>query len=200
MPHEGIRRHRRVGQHQHRPAVQAVAVGVDRAALDGRHRPRERRPGAGPQARPGDQRRGRGLAAGPRREAGFVVRGHQRLRAPGRRAEIRRGGDPGDRPDARGGRAGSDPARQSARASRCAERQHGHLRRPGDHPDRLRGIPRRRGALRRDRRVGVVGLGRTGHPRQHRRVHQDHQQRACRTSAAPSAARRSSSSTPPIRR
>ncbi len=59
---------------------------------------------------------------------------------------------------------------------------------------------RRRRALRRDRRVGVVGVGRAGHAGQHRRVHQDHQRRGARTSAAPSAARRSSSSTPPIRR
>ena len=64
----------------------------------------------------------------------------------------------------------------------------------------VRGVARRRGALRRDRRVGVVGVGRAGHAGQHRRVHQDHQPRASRRSAAPSAARRSSSSTPPIRR
>ena len=43
---------------------------------------------------------------------------------------------------------GGDPAGEPARASRCAERQHDHLRRPGDHPDRLRGVARRRGALR----------------------------------------------------
>ena len=40
----------------------------------------------------------------------------------------------------------------------------------------VRGLARRRRALRRDRRVGVVGLGGAGHPGQHRRVHQDHQQ------------------------
>ncbi len=83
---EGIRRDRRVGQHQHRSAVQAAAVGVAGAALDGRHRPGERGSGAGAQAGSGDQRRGCGLAAGPRREAGPGVRGHQRLRAPRRRA------------------------------------------------------------------------------------------------------------------
>ena len=52
---------------------------------------------------------------------------------------------------------------------------------------------RRRRALCRDRGVGVLGIGRPGHPGQHRRVHQDHQLRASRSSAAPSAARRSSS-------
>ena len=36
-----------------------------------------------------------------------------------------------------------------------------------------------RRALRRDRGVGVVGVGRSGYPGQHRRVHQDHQQ-GCR--------------------
>ena len=38
-------------------------------------------------------------------------------------------------------------------------------------------VPRRRCALRRDRRVGVLGVGRAWHARQHRRVHQDHQPR-----------------------
>ena len=175
-PSQGIRRHRRVGQHQHRPAVQAVALGVVGAALDGRHRPGQRGPGAGPQARPGDQRRGRGLAARPRREAGSAVRGHQRLRAPRRRAAVRRGRHPGDRPDARSRRARGDSAGEPARASRCAERQHDHLRRAGDHPDRVRGVARRRGALCRDRRVGCIGVGGAGDAGQHRRVHQDHQQ------------------------
>ena len=53
--------------------------------------------------------RGRGLAAGPRREAGPGVRGHQRLRAPRRRAQVRRGGHPRDRPDAGRGRPGVIP-------------------------------------------------------------------------------------------
>ena len=52
---------------------------------------------------------------------------------------------------------------------------------------RSNGVP-----VRRDRRVGRFGLGGAGHPGQHRRVHQDHR-RAWRPSAAPSAARRSSS-------
>ena len=50
MPREGNSRDRRVGQHQHRPAVQAAAVGLAGAALDDRHRPGERGSGAGAQA------------------------------------------------------------------------------------------------------------------------------------------------------
>ena len=76
-------------------------------------------------------------------------------------------------------RAAGEPAR--TRGPPGDERQHGHLRRPGHHPDRVRGLPRGqgpgRGALRRDRRLGVLGLRRSGDPRQHRRVHQDHQSR-----------------------
>ena len=41
---------RRVGQHRHRSDVQAAPVRGDRAALDGRHRPRERGPGARPRS------------------------------------------------------------------------------------------------------------------------------------------------------
>ena len=134
--------------------------------------------GSGPraQARPGDQPRGCRLAARPRREARPAVRGHQRLRAPGRGAALRRGRHPRHRPDAGRGRPWRDPAGQPARAPRRAERQHGHLRRAGHHPDGVRRLPRRRRALRGDRGVGVFGFCGAGHPRQHRRVHQDHQQ------------------------
>ena len=134
------------------------------------------------------------------REARHGVRGHQRLRAPRRRPALRRGGHPRHRPHPGRGRSGRHPARQSARAPGCAERQHGHLRRAGHDPDGVRGEPRRRRALRRDRGVGVVGIGRPRHPGQHRRVHQDHQPGASRSSAEPSAARPSSSSTRRIRR
>ena len=60
--------------------------------------------------------------------------------------------------------------------------------------------PRRRRALRRDRRVDLVALGRPRHARQHRRVHRDDRARRSSRSAAPAAARRSSSSTRPSRR
>ena len=63
------------------------------------------------------------------------------------------------------------PAGQPARAPRAGQRQHGHLRRPGHHPDRVRGQPHRPGRLRRDRGDGGVGVGRAGYPVQHRRVH-----------------------------
>ncbi len=145
------------------------------ATLDGRHRPRKRGPCPRPQARSRDQRRGCGLAAGPRRETGPAVRGHQRLRAPRRRAQIRGSRNQGDRPDACSGRPWRDPTCQPARAPRGTERQHGHLRRPGHHPDGLRGVARRRCAVRRDRGVGVVGVGGPWDACEHRRVHQDHQ-------------------------
>ena len=53
------------------------------------------------------------LLAQPR-EAGSGFRGHQRLRPPRRRAAIRGGRYPGDRPDARRGRARGDPACEPA--------------------------------------------------------------------------------------
>ena len=144
-------------------------------ALDGGHRPRERRPGAGPQARIGDHPRRGGLVAGAVRKARPGVRGDQRLRAQGRGAQVRGRRDPRDRPDAGRGGPGGDPAGEPARAPGRAERQHDHLRGTGDDSDRLRGSRgRRRGALRRDRRVGGFGFGGAGHPGQHRRVHQDH--------------------------
>ena len=78
-------------------------------------------------------------------------------------------------------------------APRCPEREHGHLRRAGHDPDGLRGQPRRGCALRRDRRLGVLGVGRPGNPGQHRRVHQDHQRRRRGDRRRASGARRSSS-------
>ena len=155
--------------------------------------PAERGSGAGSQAGAGDNPRRCRLAAGAVRETRHGVRGDQRLRASGCGAEIRGRRHPGDRSDARGGRPGGDPAGEPARAPRRAERQHDHLRGASDHPDRVRGVARRRGALRRDRRVGLVGLGRarareptsTSSPRPPRV--------ACRRSAARNAARRSSS-------
>ena len=56
------------------------------------------------------------------------------------------------------------------------------------------------GVVRRDRRVGASVSAGAGHPRQHRRVHPHHRLAASRRSAAPSGARRSSSSTRPTRR
>ena len=60
-----------------------------------------------------------------------------------------------------------------ARAHRRAEPQHDQLRCAGDGADRARRVVRRPGAVRGDRRVGGVEVGRPRHPRQHRRVHPD---------------------------
>ena len=79
------------------------------------------------------------------------------------------------------GRSGRDPAGQRRGPRRRDERQHDHLRRPGHDPDGRRGLARGDGVVRRDRRVGRVGLRRPRHPRQHRRVHPHHRAAASRT-------------------
>jgi acetaldehyde dehydrogenase len=60
---------------------------------------------------------------------------------------------------------------QWRRSSRCAQRQHGDLRRAGDDPDGRGGRVGRQGALCRDRRVDLVALRWPRHARQYRRVH-----------------------------
>ena len=198
-PHqpEGKCRHCRFGQHQHRPAVQTAALGLAGTALDGRHRPGKRGPGAGSQAGAGDHPRRCRLAAGAVRETRPGVRGDQRLRAPGRGAEVRGRGNPGHRPDAGRGRSGGDPAGEPARTPRRTQRQHDHLRGTGDDPDRLRGqsrARRQRGSpLRRDRRLGVVGHRPVRAPGPTSTSSPRRPARASRPSAARSAARRSSS-------
>ena len=80
----------------------------------------------------------------------------------------------GDRPDAGGDRTVHDPRHKRRRQSRRAERQHGHLRRPGDDPDGLRGQARDQARdLGRDRRLDLLEIGRPRHARQHRRIHRD---------------------------
>ncbi len=66
-------------------------------------------------------------------------------------------------------------------AHRCAQHQHDQLRRAGDGADRARGVVSGRRPVRRDRRIGRVEVGRTGHARQHRRVHAHHVARGART-------------------
>ena len=84
----------------------------------------------------------------------------------------RGGGDPGGRSDAGRRRPLRRPGGQPRRAPRGAEREHGHVRRPGDHPDRRRGVagrapwPTRKSSPRCCRARPAPG-----HARQHRRVH-----------------------------
>ena len=54
------------------------------------------------------------------------------------------------------------------------EREHGDLRRAGHDPGGRRDLARRARAVRRDRRLHRLEVGRARHPGQHRRVHRDH--------------------------
>ena len=130
-------------------------VGVDPASEGLRLAERGRPRGVG---------RRRRLAAGPARAAGHRLRGHLGLRARAQRPPLRGGRHPGRRPHAGRARALRRPAGQPARAPRAAQRQHGHLRRPGHDPDRVRRQPRRPGRLRGDRGHGGVGVGRARAP------------------------------------
>ena len=91
-------------------------------------------------------------------------------------AAARGGGDRshagGDRPVLR---AAGEPRR--ARGQGRDERQHGQLRRPGDHPDRGGRGAGAAGQLRGDRRHGGLALRRPGHAQEHRRVHAHHRER-----------------------
>ena len=192
-PHEH-RRHRRTGKHRHRPARQAGAQQRDRGRLHGRGRG-VRRAGAGAPAGDHRLRRGRRLAAAPGPAARHRLRGHLRRRAPRARAALRRGRHPGRRPHPGARRAHGVPAGQRRRPPGRPERLHDHLWRPGDHPDRARGLAGHPGALRGDRRVDRVALRRSRHPRQHRRVHPHHRQGRRAGRRGRPRARRSSSST-----
>ena len=82
------------------------------------------------------------------------------------------------RSHARGDRPVSGAGREHARARRSAEREPRDLRRPGDDSDRGGDRARRASALRGDRRQHREPIGRTGNPREHRRVHADDGARA----------------------
>ena len=98
------------------------------AALDDRHRSGVRGPARACKLGLETSHEG-GLAAGAVGEAGPGLRGHQRLRA-GRRAAVREARNPRHRltPAAVGPGVIRRP---TLRALGCAQRQHGHLRRPG---------------------------------------------------------------------
>ena len=68
--------------------------------------------------------------------------------------------------------------REHARACRSAECQPRHLRRPGHDSHRRGDLARRAGTLCRDCRQHREPIGRTGNPREHRRIHADDGARA----------------------
>ncbi len=134
----GDRRH---GQHRHRPDVQAAPVRRDRPAVHGRHRS-------------GRAKAWRSLASTASRRSARASTGcsstaidptscsRRRRRTPTSGTHHgSRGRHPRRRPHAGGDRPVRDPRRQPHRAPRRDERQHGHLRRPGDHPDGVRRLP-----------------------------------------------------------
>jgi hypothetical protein len=201
VPVQGHRRHRRPRQHRHRPDVQADAPQRHhRAALHDRCRPGQRRAAQGRVGRSRGQPRGGRLAARAGRAAGHRLRVHLGQGARGQRPPVRGGRHPRRRPHARGGRPVRLPSGQRRLQPRRDERQHDHLRRPGDDPDGAR--RRRRRAMSRTRRSSPRSRASrpdrapaptsTSSPRP--------PPRRSRSSAAPSGARRSSSSTRSSRR
>ena len=105
-----------------------------------------------------------------RRDVGGRARAARRRAAQSFEAD-RRSHAGGHRPVSRSGR-------QHSRPGRSAERQPRDLRRSGHDSHRGGDLTRRAGALRRDCRQHREPIGRTGNPREHRRVHADDGARA----------------------
>ena len=146
-----------------------------------------------PQAGCRGQRRWRGLAAGAGSTARPGLRGDLGEGAHRQRRPLRRGRDHRDRPDPGRRRPVRLPGGERRRARRSAEHQHDHLRWPGDDSRSSRRLSGDPGAVRGDRRLDRLPIGRPGHPGQHRRVHRDHGACDRGRRRRGSAARRSSS-------
>ena len=181
MSTEGEGGDHRFGQHRHRPDDQDGQVSAEHGAGRGRrHRRGVRGAGDGARARrsPPRTRGSRGcrrMACYP--EIGIVFDATSAYAHTAHDEALRADGKSGRRPDAGRDRPVHRPAGQHGGQSRRSQRQHGDLRRAGDDPDGRRGQPGREGPLRRDRRLGLLALGRAGHARQYRRVHPHHRAR-----------------------
>ena len=98
----------------------------------------------------------------------------RRRRRTRQRREARAARQAADRPHPGRHRAVRRAVGQPGRAPRGAEREHGDVRRPGDHSDRRRGRPRRARSHYAEivASIACKSAG-PGHARQHRRVHRD---------------------------
>ena len=196
------RRHR-LRQHRHRPDDQdPAAAETPRDGRDGRHRPGS--DGLARAAGWGSRRPTRASTGSSRCRNSTTSTSSSTPPRPGAHqanaAALRAARQAAHRPDPGRDRSLRRPGGQPRRAPRRPERQHGHLRRAGHDPDRRGHLPRRR-------RVATPRSSprsRPSPPVRARAPTSTSSPRPPRTrssrSAAPAAARRSSSSTRPSRR